>query len=130
MIVRNRSTLVVLGGENATAGAVSASTGLVPTAATEAGAVPERGSARPYSVWQLAVESDADDETGFGSMRALLAQVLPAAASLRGLRARYEVRLDWGGFSDSSQGGFVLEPDIARGLADLGLPVYGTAYLD
>lgn len=103
-------------------------TGLVPTRATEAGEVPTRGSVREYSIWHLEVESGPEDESGFGSMRSLLMQILPAAAELRELQSGYEVRLDWGGFSDSSQGGFVLEPDVARGLADLGLPVYGTTY--
>lgn len=128
--MRNRSTLVVLGRDGATAAAVSASTGLVPTRLTEAGDEPLRGSVRAYSVWQIGVESDVEDESGFGSMRTLLAAILPAAEALRALQETYEVRVDWGGSSDSSQGGFVLEPDVARGLADLGLPVYGTAYLD
>lgn len=128
MIVRNKSTLIVLGRGGGTAAAVSARTGLIPARATEAGEMPARGSAHDYSVWHLEVESGGDDESGFGSMRSLLAQILPAAAELQQLQSEYEVRLDWGGFSDSSQGGFVLEPDVTRGLADLGLPVYGTAY--
>ena len=128
MIARNRSTLVVLGKNGAKAASVSARTGLVATRATEAGETPLRGSTHAYAVWHLEVDSGVEDESGFGSMRALLAQILPVAAELRELQSRYEVRLDWGGFSDSSQGGFVLDPDIARGLADLGLPLYGTAY--
>ena len=120
--------MVVIGKNGATAASVSATTGLVPTRATEAGETPLRGSTHAYAVWHLEVDSGVEDESGFGSMRALLAQILPVAAELRELQSRYEVRLDWGGFSDSSQGGFVLDPDIARGLADLGLPLYGTAY--
>ena len=130
VIVRNKSTLVVLGHSGATAAAVSAATGLAPTSATEAGDTSVRGSVHSYSVWHLEVESDVKDESGFGSMRVLLAQLLPAAEALRGLSSDYEVRLDWGGFSNSTQGGFVLEPDIAHGLANLGLPLYGTAHVD
>ena len=78
----------------------------------------------------LSVESDPEDESGFGSMRILLLIVLPAAEALRTLRRDYELRISWGGFSDSGQGGFVLEPDIAQGVAELGLPIYGTAYID
>jgi hypothetical protein len=130
VIVRNKSTLVVLGRDGATAAAVSAATNLAPTAATEAGVKPLRGSVHPSSVWHLSFGSDPEDQSGFGSMRSLLAQVLPAGEALRGLQPGYEVRLDWGGFSDSSQGGFVLERDVARSLADLGPPVYGTAYVD
>lgn len=130
MIVRNRSTLVVLGRAGATAAAVTRATGLNPTRSGEAGEQPGRGVPRAYSVWQLTVHATTGDESGFGSMRALLAQILPASPALRALQGDYEVRLDWGGFSDSTQGGFVLEPDIAQGLAAVGLPVYGTAYLD
>ena len=130
VIVRNESTLVVLGRDGGTAAVVSAATGLAPTSAAETGDHPLRGSVRPYSQWHLTVAAGAEDESGFHSMRVLLATILPSMEALRELQSGYEVRLDWAGFSDSSQGGFVLEPDVARGLGELGLPVYATAYID
>lgn len=108
VIVRNTSSLVALGRDSATASAVTAATGLKPTSSTEAGEQPLRGSQRRYSTWHLTVESEPEDQSGFASMRALLLCILPAAPALRALEATHELRIDWAGFSDSSQGGFVL----------------------
>ncbi len=131
MIVRNSSALLVFGlSDGATAMRVTERTGLVPTTATEAGMPPLRGPVRSYSRWDLSVESDPEDESGFGSLRILLSVVLPAAEALRALQRDYEMRIGWGGFSDSSQGGFVLEADLVAGVAALGLPIHGTAYVD
>lgn len=83
---------------------------------------------QPCSRWDLSIESDPEDESGFGSLRILLSVVLAAANALRALQREYEMRIGWGGFSDSTQGDFVLEADLVQGVAALGLPIHGTAY--
>jgi hypothetical protein len=88
---------------------------------------------RAQSAWELRVRAadvPEDDESGFGSVRTLLATLLPLADRLDALRGDWEFVVWWGGFSDSEQGGFVIEPDVLAGLARLGAPLYGTAYLD
>jgi hypothetical protein len=131
VIVRNSSSLLAFGlSETATARRLTEATGIVPTAATEAGMTPTRGGVKPYSRWNVSIESDPEDHSGFGSLRILLSVVLPAADALRALQREYEMRISWGGFSDSSQGGFVLEADLLQGVAGLGIPIYGTTYLD
>lgn len=61
-------------------------------------------------------------------MRNLLARLGPHAASLDKLRDACEMRLDWFGFSDSDQGGFVIPADVLKAAAELSSPLFGTVY--
>jgi len=88
---------------------------------------------RDFSSWTYDVtreQTPTDDETGLRSVRELIRVFDPVAETLRGLRPRYDYRIWWSGFSDSWQGGFVIEKDLFAGLARLDADIYGTAYLD
>lgn len=142
VIISNSSTLVVLG-RSATASAqhVTELIGLQPTDWGEIGdtnvsAKRRRprtdGRLRDHAMWQLRADDDgtSGDETGFASLRALVMLLTNKRNELQALEhdEEYEIRVDWGGFSDSSQGGFVIEPDLALRFGALGIPLYGTAY--
>lgn len=143
MIIRNVATLVVLGqSSNASAKHVTELIGVQPT---DWGEPRDRnvsakrrwprqdGRFRGHAMWHLEVKDDGSsgDETGFASLRALVLLLADKADELQALEqdANYEIRIDWGGFSDSGQGGFVLEPDLAIRFGALGIPLHGTAYL-
>ena len=143
MIIRNVATLVVLGRTaSASAQHVTEHIGLKPTDWGERGDTNVSARrARPrtdhrrreHAMWHLEVddEGNSEDATGFASLRELVLLLENRADELRALDQddNYEIRIDWAGFSDSSQGGFVIEPDLALRLGALGIPLYGTTYL-
>lgn len=73
---------------------------------------------------------DPGDQTGFGSVRALVSVFRGKAATLARLRPDCETIIWWSGDSDSTQGGFVLPADLIADLAAFGCDLYGTAFLD
>ncbi|HEU4850148.1 MAG TPA: DUF4279 domain-containing protein [Terrimesophilobacter sp.] len=82
--------------------------------------------------WILDIErSDVPtgDQTGFGSVAILVDRLLPYTALLTSLRPQCETVVTWGGFSNSSEGGFVIPLRVLAGLAALECDSYGTAYL-
>ncbi|MGO4679313.1 hypothetical protein [Microbacterium sp. 2MCAF23] len=81
--------------------------------------------------WEYRCEIEPiDDRTGFASLSSLVALLLPLADALAVLRDGGETRIWWGGFSDSTQGGFVMTAALQHDLALLGCDLFGTAYLD
>lgn len=142
MIVENSATLVVLGDSAAsTADRVTAILRLIPTLTLEAGsAVDGTGgeSGAParvldHSVWHLVYEDHGtgSDASGFASLYGLLQALEGKGQAVAMLQQeRYEVRIDWRGESDSSRGGFILDPVLAARVARLGIPVYGTTVWD
>lgn len=134
MIVENSATLVVLGDDStATAERVTAIVRLIPTLALEAGATVGGPGADSrtldHSVWHLAYEDHGtgSDASGFASLYGLLQALEGKGQAVAMLQQeRYEVRIDWRGESDSSRGGFILDPVLAARVARLGIPVYGT----
>lgn len=84
-------------------------------------------------MWHLEVRDDgnSEDATRLASLRTLALLLSGKVNELKALDQddNYEIRLDWGGFSDNGQGGFVLEPDLTTRLGALGIPLYGTVYL-
>ena len=120
---------------------ISTMLGLEPTSAGDKGDLTPAGRAgrdlAPEHLryqrtrWSLTVESEPreDDQTGLSSLRELVSRLQPRSHVLAELRQGGETTLWWSGDSDSTQGGFVLEADLIRSLAELGCDVFGTAYL-
>ncbi|MDF2993370.1 MAG: hypothetical protein K0S37_3884 [Microbacterium sp.] len=142
MIRDNRASLSVFS-DTKTVGEISALVGMQPDRWGERGDLTPAGRAgRSYSPERLTYERTfwsltetvydpgADDQTGFSALRALVRKLEPRAEALAELRHDGETVLRWSGDSDSTQGGFVLEADLIRGLATLGCSLYGIAYLE
>jgi len=141
MIQGNRASLSIQS-DTKTVAQISAMLGLEPTDWGDEGDLTPSGRAgrnfapefltyqRTYwSLTESIDEPDADDQTGFSALRALVVRLEPAAQALAELRQGGETVLWWSGDSDSTQGGFVLEADLIGRLAKLGCAVYGTAFL-
>lgn len=135
MIIDNTAALIVQSEEHPV-DRVTAVLGLEPTRTRARGEVV---SARrsvilaQHHVWVHRVERAEvpdDDRTGMGALTLLVQRLAPAAERLASLRPDYRTIIDWGGFSDSSEGGFVMPADLAAALGSLGCDLYGTAYLD
>jgi hypothetical protein len=126
MITRDIASLVIQS-RTEPAGPLTAALGLTPSRVSEIGR-------RPHSNWiyetEVAIPPEDPESNRFASVRELLARIAPIGPQLRTLRPRYEYRIDWGGFSDSTQGGFVLPADVLAGLAALDCDLWGTVYLD
>jgi hypothetical protein len=90
-----------------------------------------RGSSRAPQAWTKTWEDDglSDDQTGFASLRALVDRLLPVQITLDELKNSSEMSLWWSGDSDSWQGGFVIPNELLRDLGELGIDLYGTAFM-
>lgn len=140
MIRGNRASFSVYS-DTKTVGEISAMLGLEPSSSGEKGDLTPAGRAgrdlAPERLryeradWSLTVVNKPSDEdqTGFSSLRALMARLQPSSQVLAELRQGGETTLSWSGDSDSTQGGFVLEADLISYLAQLGCDVFGTAFL-
>ena len=141
MIRGNRSTLSVYS-DVRTAVQITAVLGLEPHLSNETGD-PTRAALvgrnlKPEAMtyqrahWSFTADDsmvDAEDETGFSSLRVLIDVFRDRADALASLRPDCETVIWWSGDSDSSQGGFVIPADLLTDLALLGCDLYGTAYL-
>jgi hypothetical protein len=56
--------------------------------------------------------------------------LLPRANALAALREGGETRIWWSGFSDSTQGGFVMTAALQHDFAMLGCDLFGKTYLN
>ncbi|HTL42021.1 MAG TPA: DUF4279 domain-containing protein [Pseudolysinimonas sp.] len=138
MIRDNSAALIVSSKERSVAG-VSSRLGLEPTSSHEMGEETRNsrrippGSAPRFeneSRWVFAVDDvDPDDETGFGSVRKLLAALSGKEGAVRELQAEFDVWIQWTGFSDSDSGGFVIPRDVLPGLAALNCTIMANAEL-
>ncbi len=84
-------------------------------------------------MWLLEVKTLAnteEDQTGTRALRNLLDRCIPAAGHVGELPADCEVRIWWSADSDSVQGGFVLPARLTGQIAELGVDVCATVYLD
>ncbi len=54
----------------------------------------------------------------------------PATGRIQALPADCEARIWWSTDSDSGQGGFVLPADLSAQIAELGVDLYATVYLE
>jgi hypothetical protein len=141
MITESLATLSIQS-ESESAAALTRILGIEPHDSHEIGDLtwsgrhPGRSAApthRDFSSWSYTVEREqtpSDDETGLWSVRELIRVFGPLAETLQSLRPKYDYRIWWSGFSDSWQGGFVIEKDLLSGLARLDADIFGTAYFD
>lgn len=122
------------------ASAVTTVLGLQPTSSAERGdpvgrlrtgadgkpSMRERAS----SIWVLdSTEADPDDTSGFSSVRSLVAALESKREALASLQENYFIEVNWNGFSDRPQAGFLIPADLLAALGSLGCDFHGTVYL-
>jgi hypothetical protein len=133
-VVPNGDATLIIKSTTLTIRQITEALGLQPSRTAERGEPisPTMQRSREESIWALdgAPSSDPSDQTGFGSMRNLLAALQDKTEVIESLRASCRILLDWHGFSDSEQGGFVMPSDVIRAAAGLGCDLFGTVYLD
>jgi len=140
MVVDSSASLAIYS-DTHTAAEVTALLGVEPTGGGEIGDAKhpprldrERQPARQFfykqSTWLFDVPdgADSDDESGFASVRRLLDIFGPKSEVLGELRRNYRTIIWWAGFSDSSQGGFVMPAELLSDLGELGCDLFGTVY--
>lgn len=109
--------------------------GLSPTGVHEKGDRRLGKNGREYSpyatsVWTYGPDQsgiDANDESGFASLKALLRDIGDRADALAALRPEYTTAIRWSG-DVSLQGNFVIDAETIVALGPLGCDFYGTAY--
>jgi hypothetical protein len=134
-----RATLSIYGeGADLTAAAVTAALGVEPTSSYEFGdpvvskSPALNGTARTHSHWSFVMPGTVasnDDPHGMESLAKLAEMFESKAGVLVNLSARYEIRVWMTAFSDSTQGGFVVDPVTMRRLGMLSAALFGTVYL-
>lgn len=132
MIRSGMSSLVVTSIETE-ADTVTRLLGIAPTEVTRKGAARRSGRVRDHNTWSLEIETlgnTDDDQTGTRALRDILDRCRPACGRIRALPTDCEARIWWSGDSDSTQGGFVLAADLASQIAEFGVDVYATVYLE
>ncbi len=135
MIINNTAALIVQSKEHSV-DRVTGVLGIEPThTRTKGEVISARRSviAAQHHIWVHRVEGAevaSDDKTGMGALTLLVQRLAPLAERLATLRPDYRTIISWGGFSDSSEGGFVMPADLSAALGRLGCDLYGTAYLD
>lgn len=106
---------------------------LEPTDVTEMGTVSRLGRVREHHSWSIRIETldnTDEDQTGTRALRTLLEQCISARGRVEELPTDCDARIWWSGDSDSSQGGFVLEADLAQMIAALAIDLMATVYFD
>jgi hypothetical protein len=112
---------------------VSKILGLTPTTVEPAGTPRESGRTGAQNQWVIdgsRVENSETDQTGTGALAQLISYIRAAAGKVQDLPADCDVRIWWSAHSDSSQGGFVIPAELSRGIAELGIDLNATVYLD
>jgi len=107
--------------------------GLVPTSTKLRGSVSRSGRELDHNVWTIDIDhsfNTDDDTTGTRALRDLVAAARPGAGRFPLLPPDCSARIWWSADSDSTQGGFVLPVELATRIAELGVDVYATVYLD
>lgn len=132
MIQSGRASLTVVSTETHPA-LISEILGLVPTRMRLRGSVGRSGRPLDQNVWTMDVERRFNTEADKTGTRAL-SDLVTAARSGIGrfplLPTDCSARIWWSADSDSTQGGFVIPVELAAGIAELGVDVYATVYLD
>ena len=132
MIRSGRASLVVTSTETEPE-AVSQLLAMEPSEVRRKGTALRSGRIHDHHVWSIDVGTLAntdDDQTGTRVLRELLDRSRPATRRIQILPADCEVRIWWSADSDSGQGGFVLPADLVGQIAELGVDLYGTVYLE
>lgn len=104
-----------------------------PSEARRKGTLLRSGRTLDYHVWSIDVETMTNtdsDQTGSAALRELLDRSRPATDTIHHLPDDCEVRIWRSADSNSTQGGFVLPADLISQIAQLGVDLYGTVYLE
>ena len=75
-------------------------------------------------------QQDPADDSGFASLRLLVADLRDKRDAIASLRPRYQTVIRWSGDSGSTQGNFVVTADLIVDLGLLGCEFWGTLYGD
>jgi hypothetical protein len=132
MIQSGRASLTVVSTETDPT-LISEILGLVPTRTKLRGSVRRSGRPLDHNVWTMDLERRFNTEADQTGTRAL-SDLVTAARSGIGrfplLPTDCSARISWSADSDSTQGGFVIPVELAARLAELGVDVYATVYLE
>lgn len=132
MIQSGRASLTVISTETDPA-LVSEIVELAPTSIKRRGSVSRSGRLLDHHVWTIDVEQSInaeDDRSGTRALKELVAAARPGIGRFPLLPPDCSARIWWSADSDSTQGGFVIPVELAAGIAELGVDVYATVYLD
>ena len=132
MIRSGRASLTVVSTETDPA-LISEILGLVPTRIKLRGSVSRSGRPLDHNVWTMDIErrfNTEADETGTRALRDLVTAERSGIGRLPLLPTDCSARISWSADSDSTQGGFVLPVELPAGIAELGVDVYATVYLE
>lgn len=106
---------------------------LEPTDVPEMGSVSRSGRVREHHNWSIQVDTldnTGEDQTEMQALRTLLEHCIPARGRVKELPTECDARIWWSGDSDSNQGGFVVEADLAQMITALGIDLMATVYFD
>lgn len=142
MAVGNNTATLIVYSATQPAAAVTEALGVEPTSSREKGnrmatggliSAAASGSRFRESLWQYSVVVQVDsweqDPAGTASLRQLLEVFAGKGPQFATLRPQYETHISWSGHSGSTQGGFVIEPELLTALAELGCRFFGDVYL-
>ncbi|WP_395244019.1 hypothetical protein ACGGZK_18140 [Agromyces sp. MMS24-K17] len=132
MIQSGRASLTVISTETDPA-RVSEILDLVPTETKLRGWVGRSGRRLEHNVWKMDVARESNtqaDQTGTRALSELVAGARAGAGRFPLLPPDCSARIWWSANSDSTQGGFVIPVELAAAIAELGIDVYATVYLE
>ncbi|GAA1940969.1 hypothetical protein [Agromyces allii] len=132
MIQSGRASLTVVSRETEPT-LISEILGLEPTSMKLRGSASRSGRLLDHNVWTMDIDhsrNTEDDQTGTRALRELVAAARPGVGQFQLPSTDCSARIWWSADSDSTQGGFVLPVELAAGIAELGVDVYATVYLD
>ena len=107
--------------------------GLIPTRIERRGADRQSDRARTHNMWSIDgnwLSNSEADQTGTGASTELITRTRAAAGKIQTLPTDCKVRIWWSADSDSTQGEFVISPELCKGIAELGVDVFATVYFD
>ncbi len=107
--------------------------GLQPTKVGRIGEGRGLGKPRSRHYWGVdgpRLGNTEEDQTGSAALAELVSIMRPAAGKVQNLPADCDAAIWWSADSDSTQGGFVLPAELLSALAELGVPLFGTIYVE
>ncbi|KQQ94601.1 hypothetical protein ASF62_11065 [Leifsonia sp. Leaf325] len=130
MVTDDRATLSFYS-QDMTVAEITEVLGLNPTISHDVGDRKGRHSdlVHDNTHWGYRVEHQDANMPGTGSLRELLRIFADKTEQIDSLRRSCEIRLWWAGFSDNSQGGFVIDPDTLQAVAAIRCALFGTVYM-
>ena len=132
MIQSGRATLTVASTDTDPA-LISEILGLAPTSIKLRGSTRRSGRPLEHNVWTIDLgrtpNTDAD-QTGTRALQDLINHARPAIGRFPLLPTDCDAMIRWSADSDSTQGGFVISTHLAANIAELGVDVYATVYLE